>query len=174
MERDEIFDLLEMDYPEDFEYFEQFADLIELAEEISFADFHELLSEVETELLGEFVETYMEELLEALPDDAEEAFIKLSAVQQMLELLAENEDDRANFAKELYRFRNWFHSTGPVLIDGEPASPMDALFGTRADKFTGEAHLYDFSGIADYEIERLSMDIGTFEEIDLTESNDTE
>ncbi len=170
MERDDLFDLLEIDRPEQFEYFEQFAELLECEEDIEFDDMFEALSGAAAENLGEFSENYFEELMNALPDSEQAAFAKLDSIQQRLMLLAADEDDngRRLFAQELYKFRDWYHEPGSAIVDGLSMSPMEALFECRADKLTGSEHKYDFSGFDRYELEELSMNIGNFSQIDVS------
>ena len=170
MERDELFDILEIDSPDQLEYFEQFAELLENEGEISFDDMYEVLSGAEAENIGEFSENYFEELMNALPDGEQAAFAKLDAIQQRLMLLAAEDDDSARrlFVQEFYKFRDWYHTPGSVIVDGLSMTPMEALFECRADKLTGSEHNYDFSGFDSYELDELSMSVGNFSQIDLT------
>ena len=170
MERDELFDLLEIDRPEQLEYFEQFAELLENEGEIAFDDMYEVLSSASAENIGEFSENYFEELMNALPDSEQAAFAKLDAIQQRLMLLAADEGENARrlFVQEFYRFRDWYHTPGPVIVNGLSMTPMEALFECRADKLTGAEQKYDFSGFDSYELEELSMNLGNFSGIDLS------
>ena len=52
----ELYKKLDMESPADMEYFEQFADLLELEEELPFDLFYMALSEVTAENAGELVE----------------------------------------------------------------------------------------------------------------------
>jgi len=172
MERDELFDLLEIDSPEQLEYFEQFAELLECEDEIAFDDIYEVLSGASAENIGEFSENYFEELMNALPDSEQAAFAKLDAVQQRLMLLAAEDDDsaRRQFVQEFFKFREWYHTPGSVIVNGLSMSPMEALFECRADKLTGAEQKYDFSGFDKYELDELSMNLGSFSKIDMQEA----
>lgn len=174
MERDDLFDLLEIDRPEQFEYFEQFAELLECEDEIAFEDMYEVLEGASAENLGEFSENYFEELMNALPDSEQAAFAKLDAIQQRLMLLAADEDGSSLrlFVQELYKFRLWYHEPGPATVGGLRMSPMEALLECRAGRLTGMEHECDFSGFDSYELEELSMNLGSFSKIDVSE--DTE
>ena len=174
MERDELFDLLDIDRPEQLEYFEQFAELLECEDEISFDDIYEVLAGAAAENIGDFSENYFEELMNALPDSEQSAFAKLDSIQQRLMLLAADEDEngRRLFVQEFYKFRDWYHTPGSVIVDGLSMTPMEALFECRADKLTGAEHKYDFSGFDKYELEELSMNVGSFSQIDIAKEAD--
>ncbi|MCR4724147.1 MAG: hypothetical protein K5772_01795, partial [Clostridia bacterium] len=82
----ELYDLLEIDSPEDVEYFEQLADLLESDEEISEDLFRHALSAIRAENAGEFTENYLKEMTDAIPEEvpAEALTEALDAMEQRL------------------------------------------------------------------------------------------
>lgn len=173
----DLFEMLDMDTPADFEYFEQFADLMESEEDIPFDLFYSVISEASPETMTELTGNYMEDLSNALPDDYDDLFTIVDSVQQRLLLLCENLDDsdsRRDYANELYRFRQWFHKEDGAFVDGKPCCVMDAAARARSEKFSGTEHVYDFSPSLGYELEDLSVGLGSFREINLVESEEPE
>lgn len=173
----DLFEMLDMDTPADFEYFEQFADLMESEEDIPFDLFYSVISEASPETMTELTGNYMEDLSNALPDDYDDLFTIVDSVQQRLLLLCENLDDsdsRRDYANELYRFRQWFHKEDGAFVDGKPCCVMDAAARARSEKFSGTEHVYDFSPSLGYELEDLSVGLGSFSEINLVESEEPE
>ena len=166
----ELFEMLDMDTPADFAYFEQFADLMESEDDIPFDLFYSAISEADPETMTELTGNYMEDLSGALPDDYDELFSIVDSVQQRLLLLCEGPDDpdsRRDYANELYRFRLWYHKEDGASVDGVPCCVMDAVARARSEKFSGSEHVYDFSPSLDYELKDLAVGLGSFKEIDL-------
>ena len=173
----QIYSMLDMDSPSDFEYFEQLADLIECEEEIPYDLFFMTLSEVSSETTTDILGNYIEEISDALPDETQDLFSLVDSIQQQLLSLCENlEDDncRRSFAEELFRFRTWYTRPGSVLADGQPCSMLEAVTLRREEAFTGEEHDYDFSGCMDYELPELSIGLGRFSRIDIVGSDGEE
>ena len=166
----DLFEMLEMDSPADFEYFEQFADLMESEENIPFDLFYTAISQASSETMTELTGNYMEDLSNALPDDYDELFTIVDSVQQRLLLLCEDLDEgdsRRDYANELYRFRQWYHKNDGAFVDGVPCCVMDAAARARSEKFSGTEHVYDFSPSLGYDLEDLSVGLGSFSKIDL-------
>lgn len=174
MTLDELLELIELDSPEELEYFEQFAELMENEENIPFDLFYAVLSKASQETMTELTGNYMEDLGNGLPDNLEDLFTLIDSVQQRLLLLCETLDEgdsRRDFVQELYRFRQWFHKENGAAIDGKPCTVMDAIASARSCQFSGEEHDYDFSPSMNYELGDLSIGLGAFKEIDVDPEN---
>ena len=171
MTLNQLYDLLEIDTPSQFEYFEQLADLLETDEEIGFDQFFALLTDVDTDTLKELIGNYMEDLCNAIPDRYDDLVSLADSVQQKVLLLAENADKNGTkneLIQELYRFRQWYHKEDAAMVDQTPCCVMDALFTARSEKYSGEEHDYDFAGAMDYEIGDMSVSLGSFSTIDVS------
>ena len=167
----ELYEKLEIETPKELEYFEQFADLIEMPEKLEFDLFYIVLSELDAETAGELTENYFEDLINAVPDEENELVSLLDSIEQNLLSLAEgieNDDNRRSFAQQLYRFRNWYTDGGGALADGIPMSILDAVFTAREGKLTGEDHSFDFSRALDYKLDDAQYGIGAIKKIDIT------
>ncbi|NMA93580.1 MAG: hypothetical protein GX975_02850, partial [Clostridiales bacterium] len=108
-----LYEILDIEGPEDLEFFEQLADLMETEGHISAENFAYVLSELNPQTAEEFVETYIEELEQALPEGEGDGIMEtLDTMQHRLILLAEeldDEDSRSDFCDELYKLREWLH-----------------------------------------------------------------
>ena len=177
MNLQELYDRLEMSSPEDFQYFEQLAELIEMPEHIEFDDFYTVLSEVPSEIMGEIIEYYMKEMTEALPRNGENLLTTFESVKQRLLLLCENLEDmrtRRTFVEELFRFKEWFTQSDTVSVNNEPCSLFEALMSSREEALTGAKVKYDLSGALGYEIEELEMPLGSFSKINVAGGEEPE
>jgi hypothetical protein len=172
MTEKELYGLLEIDSPEDVEYFEQLADLLETDEEISEDLFRHALSAIRAENAGEFTENYLKEMTDAIPEEvsAEALTEALDAMEQRLLLLAEDLDEeqsRENFITELFKLRNWLHEEAGASIDGAPCTLLEAFTEMRAEKLGVASHAYGLDSFPDLTPEEISYNLGRFEKIDL-------
>ncbi len=175
MNRDSLYKLLEIDTPADLQYFEQVAELMECGEDIPFELFLDALSGIRAEDAGEIAEHYIEEISEALPEGSDDMFELLENIQNKLMLLAEdieNSEVRRSFAEELYKFRTWYTEPFGASLDGNPASMMEAVTAARLEKLGQGSHRYNFDNRLGYDLEELSMNLGSFSPIDLVGSED--
>ncbi len=170
MELKELLELLDLESPDDFAYFEHFADLIECQEFIEYEDFYMILSTAPTKILCELTETYFEEILANLPDNIIDIYTLLTSIQNCLIGLASNEETQENrrlFVDELYKFRNWYAFEGAVhcLRRKDGASlhvPIfEALALCRLEKLNEDSYEYDFSDCLEYELDSYSMNVSS-------------
>lgn len=164
-------EILDIEGPEDLEFFEQLADLMETEGHISAENFAYVLSELSPQTAEEFVETYIEELEQALPEGEGDGIIEaLDAMQHRLILLAEeldDEDSRSDFCDELYKLREWLHEEGGTVMDSKPATMLEAFTEMRAEKLGATAHRYDLDIFAELMPEEISYKLGKFSKIDI-------
>lgn len=172
MDMEQLYEILEIDGPEDVEYFEQMADLMEMDEELTPGMFASVLSCVSPENAGEFAENYISGLTEAIPDGAggEDIAEVMEAMAQRLMLLAEDLDDpeaRDGFSSELYRLREWLHCESGATVDGRPSTLLDAFTAMRAERLGIERHSYGLDIFPDLMPQEMSYSLGRFEKIDM-------
>ena len=172
MNRNDLYALLEIDSPEDVEYFEQLADLLETDEDIAENLFRHVLSAIRAENAGEFAENYLKEMTDAIPEGAaaEDLTEAIGAMEQRLLLLAEDIDEeqsREDFATELYKLRNWLHEEGGAAIDGVPCTLLEAFTEMRAEKLGLASHEYGLDRFPDLTPEEISYSLGRFEKIEM-------
>lgn len=167
MNIEEVLELLEIDSPDEFEYFEHFAELMECDEEISFNAFHEVISQVDSNTLTELLDSYFEDILKGIPDEATDFYTLMSTIKQSLLGLAASGfgQGRSAFAEELFRFRNWYTFESLVHCEKEKDGAasdlpvLEALALCRMEQLGEEAFRYDFSDSMDYPLEEYSMTI---------------
>ena len=178
MDRERLFELLEIDDPADLDYFEQFAELIECDEYIDSELFAEALSGIRAESAGEITENYMEELSKHLPDNGDDLFALVDQIEDRLLMLAADIDDdpsaRSRFAEELFRFREWYNDPDGAKVDGKPCSIRDAVTSAREEKLGAEKKSYDFSASLGYELKELSMGLGSYRKVDVVDDPEEE
>ena len=81
---EELLELLDIDVPEEFEYFEHLAELLECTEDISPEAFCAVLMEVDQKVLTELLETYFEDVLQGIPEDALDFYTLMTTIRQSL------------------------------------------------------------------------------------------
>ena len=168
MDRDELFELLDIDSGADFQYFENFADLVECEEEIESDVIYDLLEEVDLKTFSEICESFFYETLESVPGDQIDLYNLIENIKRALIGLAEaarGEEDNAllQLADELNRFRIWYSVEKFAEckdLSNEKVSYLavrDALVNARLEKLGNEEYAYDFSEALDYELEEFIM-----------------
>jgi hypothetical protein len=168
MDFDELLDLLEIDSSDEFGYFEHFAALIESEEEIPYEFLYKLLADVEAETLIELTDSYFEDILQGMPDDAIDIFTLLGTIRQALVGLAKNaanREERIAYVDELFKFRTWFIFESQVHLKRlsdhakRTVTVFEALSLYRLEKLNEDQYRYDFSDCLDYEIDEYSISI---------------
>lgn len=165
MSRDELLERLDMDSPEDFGYFEQFAELVECDDEIDFDDFYYAISAAETDTVAEINENYFTELEKGFPDDCDDLLEILQEIWNNLKLLCADIDDpayRREYADQLFKFHELYTKPDGASVDGRVCSVMEAVAENRAAKIDNVKHSYDFGNSLDYEPDYISMRLGEY------------
>lgn len=180
MKLEKLLEFLELEDPSDFEFFENLAELMETDMEIESETMYQMLEAVDMEVMGELLESYFQEILESLPEDAMEMYTLLDSVRMALVGMSkhlEEERDLVLFADELTRFRNWYSLDSTVWVREiaekkplrEKEMPLrDALTLVRMEQLGGEKYDYIFEEAMDFEMEQYTV---TF--ADLTEESDS-
>ena len=163
MDLNNLMELIEIDSPGDFSYFEQFAALMEIDDRIPFDVLYMLFSSVDPHNLSELTESYFEEILDKTPDDEVEFHSLMSAIGQNLAGLAsiingtvERSDGLRDYTEEFYRFRNWYMYDSEVVCerilsgDETHATVFEALVLYRMEELGEDRYIYDFSESLDY------------------------
>lgn len=168
MDYEELLENLNIEDPSEFEYFENFADLIECTEPISAEAIYKLVKGVPEGVFSELIEGYFTETLEACPDTEIEIYSLLETIKRALIGLSQNledENDYVFFADEISRFRDWYVFDSKVTIqpkDSEDTSQMpviEALVVSRLEKLGGVENDYDFSEALDYPLDEFVMSL---------------
>ena len=176
MDLKELLEYLDIDSPEDLEYFENMADLMESDEEIPVETLKDLFSDADMEQVSAIITEYFDDVLEHVPDRETEIYSLLNTVRLSLAGMAKNideDDELFSFAEEFERVHQWYALDSAVKcakveeggIDGGAVSEMtlrDALATYRMEKLGEEENEYDFEECLDFEMDEYTM---TFAEL---------
>lgn len=174
----ELYELLDIDRPSDFQYFENLAELLEYEGEIEEGVLAQLLDGVDKKTLAELIYNYFEEMTDFLPGDAAEAYGVLERIKFALMGLARNceeEDLLPNLVEELERFRLWYSVSSRVYCTSiqtgeEEVLPVrDAVTLARSESLTREKFEYDYSECLDYPLDEYIMNFGDLVAAELEE-----
>ncbi len=183
MNYDELLEHLGLEDPSEFEYFENFADLVESHETILVGALYELLKGISEEVMPEVIEGYFNEALEACPDTEIEIYTLLELIKRTLLGLSntlEDDKDLGFFADEILRFKEWFANDSVVFIkdkktkDSSQVSVMEALVVSRLEKIEGAEYDYDFSQALDYSLDENIMTYSLDDDEEYLEKDDDE
>lgn len=172
MTLESLLELLDLESPSQFEYFEHLAELMELTAPIPCHLFHAVLAEAPAPILAELTDNYFEDILQGIPDTTIDIYTLLTAIRQNLFSLAQNSgnpDVRRQFADQLYQFKNWYTQEGLVhctrLKDGASsnASLCEAFALCRLEKLNEDQYDYDFSDCLDYDLPEYTVSLGETE-----------
>lgn len=177
MSLEELLEILDLEEAVDFQYFENFADLMEYDGEIRYDDLYALLKRVDMLALGEFIETYVDEILEGIPSEfGIEVYTFLTSVKMMLLGLAESiaaaeedeeRDQRPIFVEEIFKLRNWLTNESEVRLTRKKdkkillVTLLEAITAYRMEKFSEEEYDYDFSECTPYEIDEYMVSVSS-------------
>ena len=134
MNKEELYELLDIESPSDFQYFENLASFLECEEELDFEDVAELFSEVDKEMLVELAGEYFNEISGLIPDNETEIFMVFEnvgrAISGMCTNYKENENLIAKLCEEIERFRRWYSQDEKVVCT-DVESGVEKLMSVR-------------------------------------------
>jgi hypothetical protein len=168
---DELLEMIGIDEPGEFEYFENFADLVESEEEVSEEVLCDLFRQTDPETVSEVIGQYFDDIMNAVTHEYVSLYALLDTLKNVLTSLILNDDEDEEgierFSEELSRFREWysFDSAVEVTESGSDASVImtvkDAITVLRIGRLDNEDHTADFSQATDYEIDDYILDLAS-------------
>ena len=81
MDREELYELLDIDTPADFEYFENLAALLECDEYLEYEDIYALMEGVDKDTFSGLVDNYFDEITDFIPGDMAELYTLLEKIK---------------------------------------------------------------------------------------------
>lgn len=172
IEYDELMEILDISEPEEFEYFENMADLIECEHAISDEALIELFRHVDKSTLKELLENYFTDILENVPDRASDIYMLVNTIgMSLVGLAGEKEEDigsLSTLAEEFNRFKKWYISdtevecreTGAGLDEIIILTVAEALALCREEAITKMKYEYDFEKALDFPLSDYVMSFG--------------
>lgn len=167
MDREELYELLDIEEPSEFEYFENLAALLECDEHIEYEDVYALMDGVDKSSMVTLLDNYFEEISDFIPGESAEFFLLMDNIKRSLMGLAQNADKEENLiahlAEEINRFRIWYSIDSEVaaraISDGIERyyTLRDAIALARLEKIDGDKYEYDFHNCLEYNIDEYIM-----------------
>ena len=164
MDKSEFYEILDISDPSEFTYYENMASLLEEDSHIDTELITELLGEISLEKFGESLESYMNELLNAIPDEETDFYITVENIKRTLLGALPDEDDikdneLAEYADLINKFRKWYSVDTNVinLSDGSDSTVRDARYDLIAAKLLGTNASYDFRAAGEFDSEGYNV-----------------
>ncbi len=164
MTKAELYRILDIDGPDEFVYYDNYASLLEEEAYIEPELISELFREVQADIILDMSDTYFEEFLKSIPDDESGLYILVENIKRAFSgLIGENMsvESASILADEVVRFRKWYVLDQLALErnSGKEVSVRDARFDILAAKYTGEEFSYDFDNALDYELDGYDVPV---------------
>ena len=174
MNRQELYDFLDIETPSDFQYVENVSQYLESEEEIELEDLREIFSQLDGREISKLMEEYFEEIMESVPDGETETYELLSNVLRSLTGLMKGGNDEGigpEAVDEMERFRRWYTMDSRVYLTDEDGleydvSVRDALFAKRMEKLGEPSYRYDFTEAYDYPLDDYVVNLRDLVEMD--------
>ena len=169
MTKQELYELIDIDSPSDFQYFENLAAFLECDEELEYEDVAALIMDVEKDTLAQLIGDYFEEMSDFLPESETELYTIFDNVRRSLVGMSKSCDDettQTKLADEMERFRRWYSIESRAFLtnlgtaDEEEMTLRDALVCARLEALEGTKYQYDFSECSDYELDEYIVSFG--------------
>lgn len=163
-----LLSLLDLEEPEQFEYFEHLADLLEAEQRVEPEAYYTLFSAVPENTVRELLTNYFSDIMGSVPDVTVELYTLLDSIRASLIGLTHGlsePDTLRKFADELMKFHNWYALDSEVnckrLTDGElfRCSVCEALALYRLEKLNEDEYDYDFDSCLDYDLDEYSISL---------------
>lgn len=187
MDRNTFYDLVDIETPEDFKFYDNIENLIESDEEWDIDNLSPLLIEIPNDVMTELIDEYFTSLLDRLPDDETDLYTLIYNVSRTMKSVLnvdvissefgnENSDiekEHANNPKrrlsyELKKFSDWFSRENLVDIKDlengkEFKAPLrDVLGMITLEKLGIGSYSYNFDDCNDYELDEYILNFSDF------------
>lgn len=195
MDRNTFYDLVDIETPEDFKFYDNIENLIESDEEWDIDNLSPLLIEIPNDVMTELIDEYFTSLLDRLPDDETDLYTLIYNVSRTMKSVLnvdvissefgnENSDiekEHANNTKrrlsyELKKFSDWFSRENLVDIKNlengkEFKTPLrDAMGMITLEKLGIGSYSYNFDDCNDYELDEYILNFSDFACSEATEN----
>ena len=149
MDRERLFEKLDIDSPEEFKFYENLETLLEDDEHIEEELISEILLAADPDLISEHIDQFFDSFSANIPDEETELSIVLDSFRNNISTAASfenNEDSISNLSSEIYKFRKWYVIDHNAVDEksGEEISVRDARYEILAAKLLGDEVSIDF------------------------------
>ena len=162
MDKVRFYRILDIESPDEFQYYENLASLLEEDEFIEENLIKDLLKDIDMERLAEHFDSYFESFLSHIPDGEAEMYMTVESIARVFDgLIYENmsDEDVNLLAQEISKFRKWYiHDLNAFnKLNGEETSVRDARYDIAAAKLLGDDADFDFRTALDYDLEGFNV-----------------
>ncbi len=174
MDKHELYEFLDIETPEDFQYVENVSLYLESEDEFEPEDLRELFASLDGREVSKLLEEYFEEIMESVPDGETETYELLSNVLRSLTGLMKSgygEGIGPDAVNEMERFRRWYSMDSHVYLTDDRGAEYDvpvrdALFSKRMEKLGEGSYRYDFTEAYDYPLDDYVVNLRDLTEMD--------
>ena len=170
MDKVRFYNILDIESPDEFKYYENLSALLEEDEFIEENLIKDLLKDVDKEKLAEHFDSYFEAFLDHLPEHETEMYITVDSIRRLFDGMIYDGmtgEDISALASEISKFRKWYvHDLNAFdRLSGSELSVRDARYDIAAAKLLGDDADHDFRLALDYGLDgydvRLADMIGS-------------
>jgi len=149
MDRERLYEKLDIESPEEFQYYESFEALMEDEEHIEEELIREILAVTDADLLSEHIANFFDAFASNVPDDETELSIIVDTFRNNVLSASSAEltdEDLNQLVNEIYKFRKWYaiDHNATDEIKSEEISVRDARYELAAAKLLGDTVSIDF------------------------------
>ncbi len=179
MKENSLLKKLDLEHPDEFRFYENFADLIEHDEDLEEEEVFYLFENSNKEEVGDIISSYLDDLIEFFESEGEELCVTLELISNNLLRLFQEEDSMREFSEELLKFKEWLAVSENVereeIETGECTyiTLIDAISTMKLQHMGTTKYRFDFSNCSDYEVDEyvLPLDIYNGSEVFENEEN---
>ena len=201
MDKNAFYELIDIETPEDFKFYDNIENLIESDEEWDVDVLSPLLNDIPNEVMAEQIDEYFRSLLDRLPDDETDLYTLIYNVGRTMKAVLNadegkldhdegrmssdkdsTDDSNRRLAYELKKFSDWFSRENLIdvkdLENGrEDKVPLRDILGMiTLEKLGMGSYTFNFENCSEYELDEYILsyaDLAESEDMDNAE-NDNE
>lgn len=192
MDKNAFYELIDIETPEDFKFYDNIENLIESDEEWDVDVLSPLLNDIPNEVMAELIDEYFRSLLDRLPDDETDLYTLIYNVGRTMKAVLNadggkldhdegsmssdkdsTDDSNRRLAYELKKFSDWFSRENLIdvkdLENGrEDKVPLRDILGMiTLEKLGMGSYTFNFENCSEYELDEYILSFA-----DLAESED--
>ena len=177
MDKVRLYAILDIDSPDEFQYYENLAALLETDEFIEENLIKDLVRNVDRGRLAEHMESFFEEFLRHLPDSETDMYVLVESMKRAFDGLIfddMSDEDISELASEISGFRKWYVHDLKAFnrLTGDEVSVRDARYDIAAARLLGEPADFDFRLALDYQPDGFNVRVADMLSFAAAESNE--
>ncbi|XVG95015.1 hypothetical protein ACGCUQ_03720 [Eubacteriales bacterium KG127] len=177
MNKELFYQIIDIEEPSDFKYYDNIENLIESDEEWDADILYTVLNGADSKVVAEIIDEYFNELMDKLPEDEIDLYTMIYNVNRGLKGIAKGKEEdyrdvNLSLSEELWRFWKWFSVESVVNVKDEKTGEMnnmtlrDAVGLIRLEKLGLASCIFDFEKASKYQMNEYVMN---YTDIDLSD-----